>query len=289
MLPSAFQYFAPATVEETISLLHSYGDEARILAGGHSLIPLMKLRLARPRYLIDIGRIASLSNIREDSDSISIGALVTHAAIEQSDLLRASLSPLPEAAAHIGDAQVRNRGTIGGSLSHAHPAADLPAVMLALEAEMVIQGPSGRRTVAATDFFLDMMTTALLPDEVLVEIRVPRLPARTGTAYVKVSQKASGYAVVGLAVVVTRAGDGFCRAARIGVTGVAAKPFRAPAAEVILANSSLDEQSVQAAADQVSRDVEPLSDIHASGEYRTHLARVHAARAIHRAASRARG
>jgi carbon-monoxide dehydrogenase medium subunit len=287
MIPRAFQYFAPATLDEAINLLRTHGDEAKILAGGHSLIPLMKLRLASPGYLIDIGRIAGLSQIHEDGASISLGALTTHTAIEQSDLLKARLPLLPEAAACIGDAQVRNRGTIGGSLSHAHPAADLPAVVLALDAEMVIQSGSGRRSVGTSDFFVSMLTTVVQPDEVLVEISIPTLPARTGTAYLKVPDKASHHAVVGVAAVVRLARDGTLQSTRIGVTGLAAKAFRARVAEAALTNQPLNQQAVRAAAERVAEDAEPLSDIHASGAYRAHLARVYAARAIHLAASRA--
>jgi carbon-monoxide dehydrogenase medium subunit len=274
-------------VEEAINLLHTHGDEAKILAGGHSLVPLMKLRLVSPRYLVDIGRIRGLAYIKKEEGSASIGALTTHAAIEQSELLKALLPLLPEAAARIGDAQVRNRGTIGGSLSHADPAADLPAVMLALDAEMVIQGGSGRRTVTATDFFVDMLTTALQPGDVLVEIRIPTLPARTGTAYVKVPHKASFFAVVGVAALVTLAQNGICEATRIGVTGLAAKAFRAGPTETAVAHKPLDDQTVQAAVEHVAQGVEPLSDIYASDRYRARLARVYSARAIHEAASRA--
>ncbi len=287
MIPAPFEYLQPATVEEAVDLLRTYGDEAKLLAGGHSLIPLMKLRLASPRYVIDIGHIPGLSYIREEGGFISIGALTTHATLEHSDLLKARLPLLPEAAARIGDVQVRNWGTIGGSLSHADPAADLPAAMVALDAQMVLQGPSGRRTVAAADFFVDMLTTALEPDEILVELRLPPLPARTGTAYLKVPHKASFFAVVGLAAVVTLAPDGRCQAARTGVTGLAAKAFRAGAVEAALAGRPLDEPTVQAAAEQIAQGVDALSDVYASAEYRTHLARVYAARAIRLAAGRA--
>lgn len=287
MIPTAFEYFTPSSVEEAINLLRAHGDDAKILAGGHSLVPLMKLRLASPRYLVDISRIPGLSYIRENGGAIAIGALTTHSALQHSDLLKTRLPLLPEAAALIGDVQVRNRGSIGGSLSHGDPAADLPAAMLALDATVVVQGASGRRNVAAADFFVDMLTTALQPDEVLMEVRIPPLPTRTGTAYMKVAHKASFYAVVGVAAVVTLTQDVTCQAARIGVTGLAAKAFRAHAAEAALTGRRLDQQTVQAAAQQVAQGVEPLSDIYASDAYRSHLATVYTARAVQQAASRA--
>jgi carbon-monoxide dehydrogenase medium subunit len=287
VIPAPFEYLRPASVAEAIDLLRTHGDDARLLAGGHSLIPLMKLRLATPRYLVDIARIRDLSYIREDGDAICIGALTTHAEIEHSDLLKARLPLLPEAAAHIGDAQVRNRGTIGGSLAHAHPAADYPAVMLALEAEMLLQGLDARRTVRAADFFVGMFTTALRADEVLVEIRIPPLAQRTGTAYLKAEDKASHFAVVGIAAVIGLDAGGTCRVARIGVTGLSATPFRAEAMEGALVSTRLDQQTAETAARHVVERVELLSDLFASSDYRAHLAEVYATRAVLQAAGRA--
>jgi carbon-monoxide dehydrogenase medium subunit len=287
MIPASFEYLKPASVEEAIALLRTHGEDARLLAGGHSLIPLMKLRLASPRYLIDIGRIRDLAYTAEDAGRICIGALTTHAEIEYSDLLKARLPLLPEAAAQIGDAQVRNRGTIGGSLAHAHPAADFPAVLLALEAEMLLQGPDGRRAVPALDFFVSMFTTALGSDEMLVEIRIPPLPNRTGAAYLKAEDKASHFAVVGVAAVIGIDTDGACRSARIGVTGVSATPYRAQAVETALLNTQLDQHTIEAAAQRAVEGVYPLPDLFASSDYRTHLARVYAGRAIMQATQRA--
>jgi carbon-monoxide dehydrogenase medium subunit len=287
MIPASFEYLRPASVEEAIALLHAHGEDARLLAGGHSLIPLMKLRLASPRYLIDIGRIHDLAYIAEDAGTIRIGALTTHAEIEYSDLLKACLPLLPEAAAQIGDPQVRNRGTIGGSLAHAHPAADFPAVLLALEAKMLLQGPDGRRAVPALDFFVSMFTTALGPDELLVEIRIPPLRDRIGTAYLKAEDKASHFAVVGIAAVIGIDTNGTCRAARVGVTGVCATPYRAQAVETGLLNKHLDQHTIEAAAQHTVTGLQPLPDLFASSDYRAYLARVYAGRAIMQAAQRA--
>jgi aerobic carbon-monoxide dehydrogenase medium subunit len=286
MIPARFEYLRPTSVEEAVGLLRTHGDDARLLAGGHSLVPLLKLRLAAPRYLIDIGRLRALSYIRAEAGAIRIGALTTHAEIEHSDLLRAGLPLLSEVASRIGDVQVRNRGTIGGSLVHAHPAADLPAAMLALDAEMVVQGPSGRRRVPAADFVVGMFTTALRSDEMLVEICVP-LPQATGGVYLKVEDKASHFAVVGVAALVGLEPGGACGFARVGVTGVAGVPFRAAAVEQALLRQHLTEETVRLAAQGVARAVEPLSDLFASAEYRRHLTQVYAARAVLQAASRA--
>jgi carbon-monoxide dehydrogenase medium subunit len=287
MIPAPFEYLRAASVEEAIALLRAYGEDARLLAGGHSLIPLMKLRLASPRYLIDIGGISGLAYITEDAGGIHVGALTTHAEIEYSDVLKARLPLLPEAAARIGDAQVRNRGTIGGSVAQAHPAADFPAVLLALEAEMLLRGPDGQRTLPALDFFVSPFTTALRPDEVLAEIRLPPLRNGTGTAYVKAEDKASHLAIVGVAAVIDMDAEGTCRAARVGITGVAAVPYRARAVEAALLNQRLDRPKMEAAAEHAVAGIQPLPDLFASVGYRAHLARVYASRVIVQAAGRA--
>ncbi|MFN8558260.1 MAG: FAD binding domain-containing protein [Dehalococcoidia bacterium] len=214
MIPAPFTYFAPSTVDEAIALLQQHGEQAKLLAGGHSLVPLMKLRLATPAVVIDIGRLPDLAYIRREGDAIAVGALTTHHMLESSALLRADLPLVAEAAAAIGDVQVRNRGTIGGSLVHADPGGDLPAVALALDATLVLRGPAGERTVNAEDFFLGMLTTAIEPDEVLTAVRLAALPGRAGYAYQKAANKASGYAVVGIAAAVALAADGTVAAAR---------------------------------------------------------------------------
>jgi carbon-monoxide dehydrogenase medium subunit len=290
MIPSAFEYLSPTSLQEAISLLSTHKDDAKVLAGGHSLLPMMKLRLAAPAYLIDLGRIPALAYIREDGGHIHIGPMTTHYLLESSNLLRQRLMALPEAAGMIGDVQVRNRGTIGGSLAHADPAGDLPAVMQMAEAEFKLVGPGGERIVPTEQFFVDLLTTALGPNELVAEIRVSVPPARTGTAYMKVFQKASGFAIVGVAARVTLTADGrACQVARLGITGVAAKAFRARSVEQGLEGKGIDEATITVAAEHASDGVEALSDLHASGEYRLALARVYTKRALLRALTRARG
>ncbi len=284
MVPAEFGYVAPRTITEALALLERYGDSARLLAGGHSLIPLMKLRLAMPSMLIDLGEITELRGIRDDSGTLVIGATTTHATVAADELVRARYPVLAEAAGQIGDVQVRNRGTIGGSLAHADPAADLPAVMLALDAQLNICSPAGARLVAARSFFEGMFTTQLAATEMLTEIRLPPLPARTGTAYQKAANLASGYAIVGVAVVVTLDSDGAVAAARIGVTGAGAQPVRATTAEAALAGRVPGEANLSMAASAAGHDIEdPLDDMHASADYRRHLVAVHTRRALERA------
>jgi carbon-monoxide dehydrogenase medium subunit len=288
MIPAQFDYLAPATLDEAVSLLTQHSDEAKILAGGHSLIPAMKLRLAMPQILIDIGRIKDLSYIREEGDQIRIGAMTTHYQLESSDRLRDICPMLPEAAAQIGDVQVRNKGTIGGSLAHSDPAADWPAVAIALNAEMVAVSSSGERVIKADDFFVDMLTTALDPGEILREIRINTPRGRFGHSYMKVPQPASGFAVVGVAVNIICDQNGACTNASIGVTGVASKAYRASGVENALAGGAFDEQSIAAASARASDGVSINGDLYASDEYRRHLAQVYMRRAIAAAASRAK-
>jgi aerobic carbon-monoxide dehydrogenase medium subunit len=265
VIPAPFDYARPATLDEALGLLAKHGDDAKLLAGGHSLLPAMKLRLAQPRMVIDIGRLPELRGIRKEGEAIVLGALTTHDEIESSDLLKRECPLMPEVAATIGDVQVRNRGTIGGSVVHADPAADWPAAILALDADMEIAGPKGRRTVKAAEFFVDMLQTAVGPGEILISIRV----AATGrnVAYEKFAQKASGFAICGVAVA----------AGRIGITGVAAKAYRATKVEQAIAEGDRDPEA------KVADGVDVLGDIHASAEFRAHLARVHTRRALQRA------
>lgn len=286
MIPAQFDYVAPSTLEEALSLLAEHADDAKILAGGHSLIPAMKLRLAQPALLVDIGRVKDLSYIRVDGGSIRIGATTTHHEIEASASLRDACPLLSECAASIGDVQVRNRGTIGGSLAHADPAADWPAAILALRAELVAVSRQGERVIAADDFFVEMLTTALRPDEVLREIRINAPQGRTGQSYKKFPHPASGFAVVGVAATLTLGGDGKCQSAGVAVTGVAAKPYRAAQVESALAGSALDEQTAAAAAAHAAGGVDANGDIYASADYRRHLAQVYTRRAIAAAAGR---
>src|SRR5215472_2676147 len=213
MIPNSFDYVAAKSLDEAITLLGKHKDDAKLLAGGHSLIPAMKLRLAQPQVLIDISRIKELSYIREDGDQIRIGATTTHYQIESSDLLRRACPLLPETATHLGDVQVRNKGTIGGSLAHADPAADWPAAVIALDAEIVATGPKGDRAIKADKFFTSLFTTALEAGEVLKEIRFAAPKGRVGQSYMKVRHPASGFAVVGIAVSLTLDGSGSCQSA----------------------------------------------------------------------------
>lgn len=286
MIPAAFEYFAPTSVKEAIGLLEQHGDEAKLLAGGHSLLPIMKFRLAQPKVVIDIGRIPGLDAIAAADGKVTIGALATHDAVEHSAVLKDKCPLLPEAAAVIGDIQVRNRGTIGGSLAHADPAADYPGAILALDAEIVAAGSKGSRTIPAREFFVDMLTTALRPAEIITDVRVPVLSRGTGTAYVKHPHPASGYAVVGVAAVLTVSG-GKCQRAAIGINGVSGKAYRASAVEKALVGQTLDEKTVAAAAAHAADGVEAQSDLYASGEFRAHLASVYTKRAVLLAASRA--
>jgi carbon-monoxide dehydrogenase medium subunit len=286
MIPAPFEYAAPQTLGEAIRLLSTEGEEAKLLAGGHSLLPMMKLRLANPKILIDLRRISGLSGIRREGDQIVIGALTTHYEIESSALLKEVCPLLPETARAIGDVQVRNRGTIGGSLAHADPAADLPAAILALGGELRLTGSDDQRWVKGEDFFLGLMTTALKPTQIITEIRVPVLAGAVGTAYLKIAQKASGFAIVGVAVWV-KVEDKACTDIGVGVTGLGAKPFRAKEVEKKLWGKRVDHTFLDADASHVDRGIDPLDDIHASARFRAHLARVLTDRAIREAISKA--
>jgi aerobic carbon-monoxide dehydrogenase medium subunit len=287
MIPASFEYVAPKTLEEALRLLERHGDEAKLLAGGHSLLPLMKLRLAQPRYVIDIGRLKGMNQIREENGHLAIGALTTHADIEGSALVRARCLLLAETAAQIGDVQVRNRGTLGGSLAHADPAADYPAAILALDAEIVAASSSGARSIAAGDFFVDMLTSSLRPGEILSQVRLAPLPAHTGTAYLKLHQPASRFAIVGVAASLTLGKGGKIEAAAVGITGLGPKPFRAGAVEKALQGEKASAKVFAVAAHHAAQGVDALSDIHASAEYRQEMAAVFTRRALERAASRA--
>jgi carbon-monoxide dehydrogenase medium subunit len=280
MIATQFAYKVPKSLDEAVSLLAADPDGAKVLAGGHSLIPAMKLRLAQPQLLVDIARLKELSYIREEGDQILIGATTTHYQIESSELLQNICPLLPACAASIGDVQVRNKGTVGGSIAHSDPAGDWPAAAIALKAELVLVGPAGERTVKADDFFVDLLTTDLQPGEILREIRITRPTGRFAQAYQKVPHPASGFAVVGIAVNLSLTPEGSCTAASIGVTGVGVKAYRATATERAIVNSSLDDSSISNAAAKVCDGVDPNADLYASGEYRCHLAQVHTKRAI---------
>lgn len=283
MIPEKFEYTAPDSLKSALQLLDS---GAKPLAGGMSLVPMMKLRLATPEHLVDLGKVKELSFIRESGNAIHIGAMTTHYEVETSPVLLRRCPLLAETAAEIGDLQVRNRGTIGGSVAHADPSADYPAALQALEARVVLIGASGERTVTAADFFVDAFTTGLQPGEIVREVIVPAEEAGAGTRYEKVVQPASGFAIVGIAARVRR-NAGKIALARIGVTGLSNRSYRATAAEAALAGKSGSSAEVQAAAALVTQGVDANSDLHASANYRKHLASVHAARAIAAALSSA--
>ena len=246
MIPPSFDYYAPATAEEAIGLLQQLGPEAKILSGGMSLIPLMRLRLAAPRHLIDINRIAGLAEIEETDGFLRIGALTREAELERSDLVRAKYPILAETAAVIGDPLVRNRATVGGNLAHADPANDHPATMLALAAEVVATGPTGERRIPITSFFTGFFATALDPDEILTEIRIPIPPPRSGGAYVKLERKVGDFATAGVAAQLTLGGDDVCEQVRIGLTNVGSIPIEARQAEEVLRGKRIRAGSRQA-------------------------------------------
>lgn len=288
MIPEAFDYLAPTTVEEALTLLATHGDDAKVLAGGHSLIPMMKLRLASPGVLVDIGRIPALRGIRPHDDGIMIGATTTHAAIERSRDLSARFPIMAEAATVIGDPLVRHRGTFGGSLAHADPAGDWPAVALALDATIHATGPDGDRAIPAREFFVDLFTSALEPGELLTAVDLPYPTVNTGMAYEKFAHPASGYAVVGIAAVVGIDADGICRDCRVGITGAGAKATRAEATEMALLGEELTSERIRQAARSAAVGVDLLSDLVASERYRAHLVTVLTDRALRRASERAR-
>jgi len=272
VIPASFTYKRAESVDEAIELAGQYGEDAKYLAGGHSLLPLMKLRLAAPEVLIDLGRLRELSYIRDEGDHIAVGALTRHHDLEHSELLANELPLLAHAAGTIGDPQVRHRGTIGGSLAHSDPASDLPAVVLALDATLVARGPSGTREIPATEFFQGLFESALEPGELLTEIRLPK-PASRGWSFQKFTKRAIDWAIVGVAV----------QGNKIGLVNMGEKPVRATAVEQALAGGA----SARDAAEHAADGLNPASDVHASAEYRAQLARVLVRRGLEEAASRA--
>lgn len=289
MFPASFGYVAAHSVEEALQLLSQHGEDAKLLAGGHSLIPAMKLRLSSPRTLIDLGTVPGLCGVRLDGDTLVIGALTVHADVASSELVQRHLPGLVDAASVIGDLQVRNRGTIGGSVAHADPGADFPVILTALSASFVLQSSSGSRTVAADDFFIDFYTTAMKPNEVLTEIRVSVPEAGSGTAYVKLPHPASGYVVVSAGVLITRQASGLCALARVVLGGLGSGPIRAAATETELQGKRLAPEVIAAAAAKAAEKTDPDGDTYASADYKRHMATVYARQAIEAAVARAVG
>ncbi len=287
MIAHNFEYTVATSLGEAVNLLQKHGGRAKIVAGGHSLIPMMKLRLAAPEFLIDIGRIPELSYVNKENGKIRVGALTTHYVIETSDAVARGCHALADAAGLIGDVQVRNKGTIGGSLSHADPAADYPASILALDATIVALGPKGERQIPASKFFVDMLTTALEPNEIVREIQIPLRSGRTGSAYLKMAQKASGFAICGAAAIVELDGSGRLSNVGIGITGVGNHAFRATETEKALKGQKPTPDLLKKACESAGKGVIALDDIHASANYRLDLARVFSRRALEAAIERA--
>ena len=279
MIPAQFDYKRANTLDEALSLL-AQNEDAKILAGGHSLIPAMKLRLMQPPLLIDIGRLKDLAYIREENGQIRIGAATTHYQIESSELLKKICPLLPECASHIGDVQVRNKGTIGGSVAHSDPGGDWPAAIVALDAELVAVSKNGEHTIKAGDFFVDLLTTALEPGEILREIRINKTNCGAAQAYVKMHHPASGFAVVGVAANLSLRGNGNCEHASLGITGVSSKAYRASAVESALNGAVLNNETIANAAAHAADGVDINGDLFASADYRRHLAAVYTKRAI---------
>jgi aerobic carbon-monoxide dehydrogenase medium subunit len=278
MYPAEFDYHRPESVSDAIKLLQD-NPEAKLLAGGHSLLPVMKLRLAQPSALIDISRLAELKGVREDGDTVVIGAMTTYHELMDSDVIKQKLPALVEAADNVGDVQVRNLGTIGGACAHCDPASDFPAILLALDAEIKSVGSNGERTQSAAEFFMDMFTPNLEPEEVVTEIRVPNVSNIAGATYIKFAHPASGYAVVGIGAVRTNDGN-----VRISVTGSVPIAARLSAVESEISGKDMTEDNINSAAEKATEGMDFIGDIHASDEYRAHLTKVYTKRALQKIA-----
>jgi aerobic carbon-monoxide dehydrogenase medium subunit len=283
MIPASFEYARPTTVDEALQAIAAGGEDVKILAGGQSLIPVMRLRLAAPSTVVDLTRVSELRGVRDDGDAIVIGAMTTHSDILSDPLVEQFAPLIAEATETVADRQVRHRGTFGGALAHADPAGDLPAVALALDAEFVIAGSSGRRTVPARDFFVDYLTTALEEGELLVEIRVPKLSGSWGMHYEKFNRVAQAWSIVAVAAAVRRE-NGHIAEARIGLTNMGPTPLRATAAEQALAGASATAEAIAEAAGRAAEGTSPSSDLNAQADYREHLVQVLTRRAVTAAA-----
>ncbi len=288
MKPASFRYFDPRSVEEALELLAQHGDDAKVLAGGQSLVPMMNLRLARPACLIDLNRIAALDYLREEDGALVVGAMTRQRSVETSELVRARNPLLAEAVGQIGHIPIRNRGTVGGSLAHADPAAEWPALALALDATLLVRSSQGERRVAARDFFVGPLTTCLEPAELLAEVRVPHLAPGAGWAFVELSRRFGDFALVGVAVRLSLQA-GVCAGAAIALTGVGGGPVRAEKAEGLLRGERPSAALFEQAARAVAEEIEPDADLHASADYRRRLAQVLTRRALDEAQRRAKG
>ena len=282
MIPTEFDYVAPDSLDAALAALREGGEDAKLLAGGHSLVPLMKLRLAAPTLLVDLRRVPGLTGIEGGDGTVRIGAMTRHHAVATAP----ELGLAAKAAATIADQQVRNRGTIGGTIAHGDPASDLPAVLLALEGSVVVRGPGGEREIAAGDLFEDYLTTAVGEAEILTEVRLPRSDG-WGAGYAKFNRRVEDWAMVAVCAAVRKAPDGSCEDVRIGLTNLGSVPLRATASEQALRGGGLDAQAIAAAAEQAAEGTDPPADLNASAEYKTHLARVLCRRALEEAAAAA--
>jgi carbon-monoxide dehydrogenase medium subunit len=285
VIPARFDYVAPTSVEDALRALAEHGDDAKIMAGGQSLLPVLRMRLNAPEVVIDLGRIDSLRGVRDDGDALAIGALTTHSEIVTDDLVREHALLLSKAAAEVADSQIRHRGTFGGSCAHADPAGDMGSAALALDAEFVIAGPGGTRTVPATEFFVDLFETAIGEDEILTEIRVPKKTG-WGASYEKFVRVAHQWPIVAVAATVSASGGSIVEA-KVALTNMGSTPLRATATESALAGAAATEDGVRAAAEQAADGTNPPSDLNGDSDYRRHLATVLARRAVLKAAGAA--
>jgi aerobic carbon-monoxide dehydrogenase medium subunit len=289
MIPRSFEYYSPRTLDEAVALLQKLGPEAKLLSGGQSLIPMMKLRLLSPEYIVDINRIPNLDYITESDGHLKIGALAREHELEASDVVKQKFPILADTAKVIADPLVRSQATICGNLAHGDPANDHPATMLALGATVVATGPNGQREIRIEDFFPGLFTTALEPEEILTEIRIPTPPPHSGGAYLKLERKVGDFATAGVAVQITLDDAGTCKRAGIGLTNVGMTPIKAKQAESFLNGKQLDEATIQQAAELAASESEPMDDIRGSADYKRDLIRVLTARALTTALNRAKG
>lgn len=279
MIPASFEYYSPRSLDDAVKFLTAHRDDVKILSGGQSLLPLMKMRLAKPGYIVDIGRIPGLDTIEEQGDRLMIGGMITYAQIEYSELLQTRCPLLSQTARTIADIQVRNRGTIGGGIAHADPAGDMPAAILALDAEIKAVGPNGERWIKVEDFFLGLLMSVLEPDEIVTAVKVP-VTGSDKTAYLKAAPRSSGFAVVGVAVRMAVDAAAVCNRIAVGITGVTDKAYRADRVEKMLLGNKLDAQLIETAAAEAIHNIDVIEDINGSQAYRSHLTTVYVARAI---------
>jgi CO/xanthine dehydrogenase FAD-binding subunit len=289
MKPAAFEYFRPGTLDEAVELLRRYDPEAKILAGGQSLVPLMNFRLAQPRYLIDTNGIRDLSYIREGEGTIAVGALTRHAEAEVSSLIEEKCPLMTEAVRCVGHRTIRNRATVGGSVAHADPASEIPCVLAALDGEVTVRGPGGERVIGASDLFVTLFTTSLTSDEILSEVRLPMIPRGTGWAWEELNRRNGDYAIVGAAVTLSLGGDGRCEGARIALAGVGVTPIRCREAEDALRGKAVTGETIRETAERCAEATDPNGDIHAAADYKKAMVVVFVERALRRALERTGG